>query len=146
MLTQAQLAQRICHHVRRELYDESGVAATGTAICSLADPRDLRTSRYVGQTTLPVRRFKQHLTTARLWMPQQTPWWMAQPMLRPLYEWVRELYNDGERLPTMVVHTWVDGIRAARAAERARIHESLAKKLPLLNFEAELLGRQMSLL
>jgi hypothetical protein len=118
----------------------------GTAIYSLADPRELRLPRYIGQTAAPRRRFMQHLRTARLWMPDDIPWWVQQPKLRPLYAWLRELHRDEGRLPTMVIHSWVETTQAARLAERARIYESLADRLPLLNIEREFLGGQMALL
>ena len=146
MVIEAQLARRIREHVKRELYDDSRMVAAGTAIYSLADPRDLRLTRYVGQTSSPRRRFLQHLRTARLWMPDEVPWWIRQPKLRPLYEWLRELHRDECRLPTMVVHSWVETTEAARLAERAHIYESLANRLPLLNVEREFLGGQMPLL
>ena len=146
MLTQTELARRIGRHVDRELFDDSRLAPIGTAIYSLADPRDLRLIRYVGQTAAPRRRFLQHLRTARLWLPDELPWWVLQPKLRPLYEWIRELYRDGARLPTMVIHTWVETHQAARLAERTWIHESLAQQLPLLNVEREILGRQQALI
>jgi hypothetical protein len=133
-------------HVKRELYDDSHLAPAGIAIYSLADPRDLRLTRYVGQTNSPRRRFLQHLRTARLWMPDEIPWWVRQPQLRPLYEWLRELHRDDGRLPTMVIHSWVETAPAARVAERTRIYESLANRLPLLNVEREFLGGQMPLL
>jgi hypothetical protein len=145
MLTEAQLARRLRAHVTRELYDDSRREPVGTAIYSLADPRDLRLTRYIGQTTSPRRRFAQHLRTARLWMPDEIPWWIPQPKLRPLYEWLRELHRDEGRLPTMIVHSWVETTQA-RLAERARIYESLANRLPLLNVEREFLGGQMPLL
>ena len=139
-------ARHIGKHVERELFDDSRLAPAGTAIYSLADPRDLRLIRYIGQTAAPQRRFLQHLRTARLWLPYELPWWILQPKLRPLYEWIRALHRDGDRLPTMVIHSWVATKQAARLAERARIHESLANELPLLNVEREILGRQMALL
>lgn len=146
MLTKAELARRIRRHVARELYDDSGLAAAGTAIYSLADPRDLRLARYIGQTAAPQRRFLQHLSTARLWLPEETPWWVKQPTLRPLYAWLRELYAQEQRLPTMVIHSWAETTHSARLAERARIVAALADDLPLLNVERELLGRQMPLI
>ena len=146
MLTKAELARRLRQHVTRELYDDSGLVAAGTAIYSLTDPRDLRLTRYIGQTSAPQRRFLQHLSTARLWLPAQTPWWIKQPRLRPLYEWLRELYAQEQRLPTMVIHSWVETTHSARLAERARIVAALANDLPLLNVERELLGRQMPLI
>jgi hypothetical protein len=146
MLTKAELARRLRHHVERELYDDSGLLPAGTAIYSLTDPRDLSLTRYIGQTSAPRRRFLQHLSTARLWLPQELPWWVTQPRLRPLYEWLRELYGQEQRLPTMIIHTWVETTQGARQAERARIAAALAHDLPLLNIERELLGRQMALL
>ena len=78
-------------------------------------------------------------------MPDDRPWWVQSPKLRPLYEWIRELYRDEFRLPTMVVSAWAETMRAARLAERARIYECLANCLPLLNVKTEILGRQMPL-
>jgi len=115
------------------LYDESGVTPAGTAIYSLADPREARVSRYVGQTAQPPRRLMQHVRTARLWLPDdETLWWIKAPRLRPLYHWMRDLYSEDERLPVMVVHAWVEAQDAQRA-ERDHIRVCLAQQLPLLN-------------
>jgi hypothetical protein len=146
MSTRAELTRRLRYHVRRELYDDSGRGAAGTAIYSLVDPRDLRLTRYIGQSAAPQRRFLQHLSTARLWLPEEKPWWIRTPKLRPLYEWLRALYAEEQRLPTMVIHSWVDTTYDARLAERALIIQALADDLPLLNVERELLGRQMPLI
>jgi len=127
-----------------QLYDDSGVARGEVAIYALSDPRDLREIRYVGQTRAPGRRLRQHLSTARLWLPEQTPWWVKSPRLRPLYEWIRELHRDGERLPVMVICAWVEATHA-RAAEREHICACLERQLPLLNVEGERL-RQKRLL
>jgi hypothetical protein len=135
ILTKAQLARYIRGHVDVQLYDDSGVLPQSIAIYSLSDPRDIRCVRYVGQTTLPTRRFLQHLNTARLWLPEERPWWVKSPKLRPLYNWIRELYRDELRLPTMVISAWVNAASDARLAERVRIFECLAKSLPLLNVE-----------
>lgn len=129
-----------------DLYDDSAMPAAGFAIYSLSDPRDIRHLRYVGQTTLPRRRFLQHLNTARLWLPEDRPWWVKSPKLRPLYDWIRLLYRDEFRLPTMVVRDWVSSVAEARVAERSRIHECLAAGLPLLNAEAAVLSHQLPLL
>jgi hypothetical protein len=145
MLTRIQLAHRLRQHVARELIDDSCLAPVGTAIYSLADPRDLRLTRYIGQTSSPRRRFLQHLNCARLWLPDERPWWIVQPKLRPLYDWLRELHAQDGRLPTMVVHDWTSSLRAARLAERARICDALAHRLPLLNVECETQGRQLLL-
>jgi hypothetical protein len=146
MLSKTELARRIRRHSQRELYDDSGAAAIGTAIYSLADPRELGVPRYIGQTSAPRRRFLQHLGTARLWMPDDIPWWVMEPRLRPLYEWLRELHRDDYRLPTMIIHNWADTTKAARLAERARIFAALANAVPLLNVEREILAAQMPLL
>ena len=143
--SRAELARYLRRHVGAQLYDESGVVALGIAIYSLSDPRDLRQVRYVGQTRAPARRWLQHVNTAQLWWPDDTPWWMKAPKLRPLSGWIRELFKDGERLPVMVVGAWV-ALPQARAAERARIYECLGQRLPLLNVEIDILGPQVPLI
>jgi hypothetical protein len=135
----AQLRRRFRAHAEAQLYDESGVPAEGLAIYTLSDPRDIRDVRYVGQTSAPRRRFLQHLNHAKLWLPDELPWWIKQPKLRPLYTWVRELYRDECRLPVMVVTTWTTSVAEARVTERARILEFLARRRPLLNVETEIL-------
>ncbi len=97
-----------------------------------------RTSR-----TAPRRRLLQHLGTARLWLPDELPWWVPSPRLRPLYQWMRELYRDGGRLPVMVVSAWV-GKAEARLAERVHIEQCLERALPLLNVERELAMRRQT--
>lgn len=145
-LTRAHLARLIRSHARAELYDESGGNAAGTAIYTLSDPGDLLAVRYVGQTGAPKRRFRQHLNCARLWLPDELPWWVKSPRLRPLYVWIRKLYRDSGRLPTMIVREWLQTASQVRAAERARICECLSQRVPLLNYEADLLERQLRLL
>lgn len=102
--------------------------------------------RYVGQTGAPRRRFLQHLTTAKLWLPDEMPWWVQYPKMRPLSEWIRTLYRDQRRLPTMVINEWAESVTHARVAERRRIYECLEKRLVLLNVEIEILGRQLPLI
>jgi hypothetical protein len=129
-------APDVQHELRRRLrvhlYDESGATPAGTAIYSLADPRDVRASRYIGQTAQPRRRLLQHVRTARVWLPEETPWWVKEPRLRPLYGWIRELYQQDGRLPMMIVHAWVEAERA-QLAEREHIRLCLECQLPLLN-------------
>jgi hypothetical protein len=125
---QRELRRRLPLH----LYDESGVTPAGTAIYSLADPREVRLSRYIGQTAQPSRRLMQHLRDARLWLPDETPWWIKTPRLRPLYRWIRELYAQEGRLAVMVVHAWIEAERA-QLAERDHIRACLEQRLPLLN-------------
>jgi hypothetical protein len=142
----AQCRQHLRHYVNAQIYDESGVPPAGTAIYSLSDPRHIREVRYVGQTGQPRRRFLQHLNTARLWLPDEIPWWVQSPKLRPLYRWIRDLYQDQERLPVMVLSEWTATVTDARIAERRRIFECFAKRLELLNVEQEILGRQQPLI
>jgi hypothetical protein len=120
-LNPAQLRRRYQFHTREQLYDESGSEPMGWAIYTLSDPRDLREVRYVGQTTSPRRRFLQHLNHAQLWLPDELPWWIKAPRLRPLYTWIRELYAEGSRLPVMVVSAWQATITQALETERAQI-------------------------
>ena len=145
-LTKAELSRFLRREVDSHLVDDSRATPQGTAIYRLSDPRDIQQVRYVGQTGAPRRRFLQHLTTARLWLPDEKPWWVQSPKLRPLYEWIRELHRDELRLPVMVVSAWVTTTAQARLAERSHILDCLSRQLPLLNVEAEILGRQMQLL
>lgn len=128
----ASLQRELRRRLHLYLFDEAGVTPAGTAIYSLADPREVRVSRYIGQTAQPSRRLMQHLRTARLWLPDETPWWVETPRLRPLYRWIRELHREEGRLPVMVVHAWVEAQHAQRA-ERDRIQICLERQLPLLN-------------
>ena len=146
MLTKAELTRRVRRHAMHEIYDESGCGPLMFAVYSLVDPRELRQIRYIGQTSSPRRRLLQHLNAARLWLPEQRPWWIAQPKLRPLYDWIRGLHFRENRLPTMIVHEWTTGVANARVAERALIYASLARHLPLLNVEGEILGGHWPLL
>jgi hypothetical protein len=144
LLRNAQLARHIRARLLSHLYDDSGVTPGGIAIYSLSDPRDIRNIRYVGQTAAPRRRLLQHLSTARLWLPDELPWWVSSPRLRPLYRWIRQLYQEEGRLPIMLVTRWVEPA-AARLAEQALIRECLEKQLALMNVEMELLHRQLLL-
>jgi hypothetical protein len=128
-----------------QLCDLSGAEPGGVAIYALSDPRELRTARYVGQSADPRRRLAQHLNAARLWLPDERPWWVRSPKLRPLYEWIRALHRDEGRLPVMAILEWAPAAQA-RQAERRHICACLAQQLPLLNFEYELLRRQLQLL
>jgi hypothetical protein len=128
----AVLQRELRRRLRLHLYDDSGLIPEGTAIYSLADPREARISRYIGQTRQPARRLMQHWSTARLWLPDETPWWVKAPQLQPLYRWIRELHRQEGRLPVMVVHAWVEA-HDARLVERERIRAGLAQRLPLLN-------------
>jgi hypothetical protein len=146
LATRAEFGRHFRSHVGAHLYDDSGFAPHGIAIYSLSDPRDIRQVRYVGQTSAPRRRFLQHLNTAMLWMPDDRPWWVKSPKLRPLSAWIRELYQDELRLPVLVVTAWVETASEARVAERTRIFHCLERRLQLLNVEMEILGRQLALL
>jgi hypothetical protein len=140
------IGMRMRRHIRAELYDDSGDSARGIAIYALSDPRSIRDVRYVGQTHSPARRFAQHLNTARLWLPDEVPWWVESPKLRPLYTWNRGLYADERRMPVMVVTAWAGSIGEARVLERARIMECLESRLQILNVEREILGKQGQLM
>jgi hypothetical protein len=142
--TRTQLTEHIRRRLGDSIYDESAVAGA-IAIYTLADPRDLRRVRYVGQTRAPQRRFLQHIAIARLWLPDNAPWRFRPAPQRPLYDWIRELHRDEHRLPVMVISEWVATARDARQQERASIHRCLHELLPLLNVEAEMLQRQIPL-
>jgi hypothetical protein len=146
VLTQAEIARRIRASLSSHYCDETGAPPRAAAIYTLSDPRDLRQPHYVGQTLSPRRRFLQHLHAARLWWPDETPWWIRTLRHRPLYEWIRSLYRDGGRLPVMIVCEWVDTPSEARSAERALVLHYVRRGLVLLNAEARVLGPQIPLL
>ncbi len=117
------------------IIDQTDGASGDVAIYALSDPRDVQAARYVGQTRNPASRFTQHVNMARLWLPDELPWWIERPELRPLYTWIRALYGDGGRLPVMFVVGWTTSL-LARSDERRFIASYLTGGLPLLNFEA----------
>lgn len=133
--TRSVLTQRIRDCRRHNIIDQTGVAPGEVAIYTLSDPRDVRVVRYVGQTRNPQSRLTQHLNAARLWLPDERPWWIPQQQLRPLYTWIRELHGDGGRLPVMFVVGWTTA-QLARRDERRFVREFVAAGLPLLNHEA----------
>jgi hypothetical protein len=139
------LSRYIRQRLAGQLVDDSGVEASGFAIYTLSDPRDLRQVRYVGQTRAPRRRLMQHLQAARLWLPDEVPWWFASPRLRPLYDWIRALHREDYRLPVMLVTAWTDSASHARVAERELILRHLQDRQELLNVEGDLLSRQQGL-
>lgn len=143
--TKLELTSYVRARVEAHLYDEAPQARGSTAIYTLSDPRDAAAIRYVGQTRAPRRRFLQHLAAARLWLPDETPWWVRSAKYRPLYGWIRGLYADGERLPVMVVRDRVEEAEA-RAAERHLIGECLSGGCVLLNVEADADDAQLLLL
>jgi hypothetical protein len=145
-LTRQELTRLFRRRVGTHLVDDSLMATGGTALYSLSDPRDIRQIRYIGITQNPRRRLLQHWSTARLWLPDQKPWWVSSPKLRPLYDWIRDLYRDEQRLPAMIVSTWLGDPKLARCAERSLIYECLARRLQLLNVEREILHHQVPLL
>lgn len=132
-------------HVRRcqphLLGDESGTSVPdgrAIAIYSLTDPRDLRTSRYIGQTRQPARRHLQHLRGAQPWRIDQGEefWWHTPPRFRALYAWIRDLWQAEALLPALLVHEWVPTLRDARYTERRRIADGIGAGLALFNIEA----------
>jgi hypothetical protein len=131
---------------RALVHDAERAVAGATAIYTLADPRDVRCPRYVGQTRDPRRRFAQHVSSARVWLPDEAPWWVRSPKYRPLYDWIRALYRDDGRLPFMWVTEWIDPAADALVAERAAIMRLLSQGAPLLNVEARSVGAQLPLL
>ena len=131
---------------RSHVHIDDGGSRGGVAVYTLADPRDVQSPRYVGQTRDPHARFAQHVQTARLWLPDEVPWWVRSPKHRPLYAWIRELHRDGGRLPFMWVEEWVEPDNDPLVVERAAIMRWLARGAALLNVEALKLGAQLPLL
>jgi hypothetical protein len=142
IFTRIQLGRYVRARLAGQLYDDTAAPPRGIAIYSLSDPRDIGALRYIGQTDAPRRRLLQHLSTARLWLPDETPWWIRAPKLRPLYGWIRELFREEGRLPVMVVRAWVEHAQA-REAERGQIHAFLEQQASLLNYQAQLTPRRM---
>ena len=145
-LTQRQLMRHVRTRVVESICDSSDCEPREFAIYTLSDPRTVREVRYVGQTRAPVQRLWQHINTARLWQPDEVPWWCKSPALRPLYEWIRQLYKDECRLPFMIVVQWVPTLLEARARERTNIYELLRAKQSLFNVECARLGQAIPLL
>jgi hypothetical protein len=134
--TQALIARRVRRELPFLISDDSPAGCGEFALYTLADPRDVRGVRYVGQTRAPRRRYLQHVRSARLWLAAERPWWIQLPRLRALYVWIRELYADERRLPFMLVREWCASEAEARARERGLITELAARGLPILNVEA----------
>ncbi len=128
------------------VHDETNGAASGTAIYTLSDPRDLGSVRYVGRTRAPRRRYLQHVRAASLWIPDELPWWIGEERYRPLYEWIRALFREERRLPVMIVSEWHASPIDATLAERALIQRSLQRRMPLLNIESAAPDPQIRLL
>ncbi len=140
-----QLVRLIRSRIESHIVDVSGAEPRDAAIYTLSDPRDVRMVRYVGQTSCPRRRYLQHLGAAKLWLPNELPWWIKRPDMRSLYQWIRNLYRDEHRLPVMVVTAWAKA-PDARASERDLIFEHLQRQSPLFNREAEAVQIQPYLL
>jgi hypothetical protein len=140
-----QIVRLIRSRCASHIVDLSGTEPDDAAIYTLSDPREIRVVRYVGQTSSPRRRFLQHLTAAKLWLPDELPWWIKRPEMKSLYQWIRELYRDERRLPVMVVTTWAQASDAL-AQERDLICAHLRRQSPLLNRESETFKRQPHLL
>jgi len=132
--------------VHTHVHTEAGGPRDGTAVYTLADPRDVQSPRYVGQTRDPHARFAQHVRTARLSLPDSVPWWVRSPKHRPLYAWIRELHRDGGRLPFMWVEEWVGPDADPLVAERDAIMRWLARGAALLNAEVLKIGPQLPLI
>jgi hypothetical protein len=132
-----QIARQVRSRCDAHIVDHSDTQAGQVAVYTLSDPRDLRLVRYVGQTTSPRKRYLQHVGAAKLWLPDELPWWIKSPRNRPLHEWIRDLYRDECRLPMMAVVAWTQP-QHALTEERRHILELLGYQLPLLNRESAL--------
>jgi hypothetical protein len=141
--TKAQVVRQLRSRCDAHIVDHSNAEAADVAVYTLSDPRDLRLVRYVGQTTLPRRRYLQHVGAAKIWLPDELPWWIKSPTKRPLYEWIRDLYRDECRLPVMAVVAWTQR-QHALAEERRHILELLGHQLPLLNRESACQGQMLA--
>jgi hypothetical protein len=139
---QYEISRSIRRRSAAHILDAAGSEPSEAAIYALTDPRDLEQVRYIGQTRSPPSRYRQHLNEARLWLPDEVPWWIKSPRLRPLYGWIRQLYADEQRMPIMMIVAWTES-RLARQEEGRHIREYLRHQKPLLNFEKDCFQRKM---
>jgi hypothetical protein len=135
-VSKTQIAWQVRRRLNDLVIDDSAMDPADVAIYTLSDPRDVRLVRYVGQTSCPQRRYLQHVAQSKLWMPDEVAWWVKSTKLRPLYEWIRELYREEFRLPVMMVVAWTEQ-STALVEERRHIQECLVERLPLFNREGE---------
>ena len=146
LLTRRQIMRHVRARLTESTHDDSHCEPREFAVYTLSDPRAIRDVRYVGQTRAPAQRLWQHINAARLWQPEEVPWWFKSPALRPLYEWIRQLHRDECRIPLMIVVAWVPTLAEARACERTKIYELLRAKQSLFNVERARLGQAIPLL
>lgn len=130
------VALRLRRHLGVLICDTSGAERAGVALYTLSDPREVRAVRYVGQSSAPMRRYRQHVRAAWLAQEGPGPWWVRQPHLGPLHEWIRALHADEGRLPFMLITHWVPSVEAARLLEQSLITAHQAAGCALLNCEA----------
>ncbi len=145
-VTQRELMRHVRARLTESIHDDSTCEAGEFAVYTLSDPRAIREVKYVGQTRAPRQRLWQHINTARLWQPDEVPWWFKSPALRPLYEWIRQLYGDEGRLPFMIIVQWLPTLVEARACERTNIYDLVRAKQSLFNVECARLGQAVPLL
>jgi len=138
---QAEILRSIRKRCDAYIVDATGREPGEAAIYALADPRDVELVRYIGQTRSPRSRYLQHMNAARLWLPNEMPWWVKVPDQRPLYHWIRALYADETRMPLMMIVAWTEAI-SARDEEGRHIREYLRHQKPLLNRETEIFHRK----
>jgi len=138
---QVEISRRIRSAVALHVLDTTDGQENEAAIYALSDPRDVEQVRYIGQTRSPRKRFLQHMHEARLWHPDETPWWVKSLQLRPLYHWIRELYAEEGRMPMMLIVAWTEA-RLARQEEGRHIREYLRHQKPLLNSESRTFARK----
>jgi hypothetical protein len=131
-----QLSKSIRSRCAAHILEVSDSAPNEAAIYALADPRDIEQVRYIGQTRSPRARLLQHMAEARPSLPDESPWWVKSPHLRPLYTWIRELYAQEQRLPLMMLVAWTSAPEA-RQEEGTYIREYLRNQIPLLNWETD---------
>lgn len=129
------LARRLRRCRMHNIIDQTEGELGEVAIYTLSDPRDVQEVRYVGQTRNPLSRYSQHINAAKLWLPDEMPWWVKREELRPLYTWIRTLHAEDQRLPMMFVVGWTSR-ELARSDERRFVRTLVVEHLPLLNQEA----------
>jgi hypothetical protein len=125
-----QFLLRVRRQIDSHLVDWSGKRAGTFAVYGLTDAPDSDPIDYIDITVNPQRRLLQHWMAARLWQSQRSADRITSSTLRPLCHWIRDLYEQQQRLPVMVIYEWLPNLAAAEAAALAHRNTSTHILLP----------------